>query len=62
MAVVLVFNQRVLHEASQQSQQWICGILRHFQVFFWRRVFSHLRSESRPAHQQVTQTIGQPIS
>jgi hypothetical protein len=29
-----------------------------FSVFFWLRVFSHLRSESRPAHKPLTQTVG----
>jgi hypothetical protein len=40
MAVVLVFNQRVLHKASQQSVQPTGGILPHFQAFFWLRAFS----------------------
>ena len=52
MAVVLVFNQRVLHKASQQSVHPTCGILRDLQAFFWLRVFSTSQAFSTPAPAQ----------
>jgi hypothetical protein len=45
--------------ASQQSVQPTGGILRRFRAFFWLRAFSCSRSESQPAHQRLTQTVGQ---
>ena len=61
MAVVLVFNQRVLHKASQQSVHPTCGILRHFQAFFWLWVFSTSQALSTPAHTRVTQAVGKNL-
>jgi hypothetical protein len=43
---------------AQQSVQPTGGILPRFQAFFWLRAFSCSRSESRPAHQRLTQTVG----
>jgi hypothetical protein len=34
--------------AAEHSVQWMVGILRGFQVFFWHRVFSALKSNPRP--------------
>jgi hypothetical protein len=45
-------------KACQQSVQPTGGILPHFRAFFWLRAFSCFRSESRPAHQRLTQTVG----
>jgi hypothetical protein len=49
-------------KAAEQSVQWIGGILRRFRAFFWLRAFSCSRSESRPAHQRLTQTVGTPLA
>jgi hypothetical protein len=38
--------------AAQQSVQWTVGILRHFQVFFWHRVFSAPKQNPRPPHRR----------
>ena len=62
MAVALVFNQRVLHKASQQSVHPTCGILRDLQAFFWLWAFSTSQTLSTPAHTRVTQTVRQPKS
>jgi len=48
MAVVLVFNQRVLLKACQQSVQPTGGILRRFRAFFWLQVFSALEANLVP--------------
>jgi len=37
------------------------GIRPDLQAFFWLRAFSCSRSESRPAHQRLTQTVGRKI-
>jgi hypothetical protein len=49
------------NNASQQSVHLTCGILRHFQAFFYLRVFFCSRTESTPAHTQVTQTVGHRV-
>jgi hypothetical protein len=58
MAVVLVFNQRVLHKASQQSVHLTLGILRRFQAVFYALAFFWLDGFAVPAPAQVTQTVG----
>jgi hypothetical protein len=42
------FHQQVLLKASQQSVQWICGILRDLQAFFWLWVFPAPKQNPRP--------------
>jgi len=32
-----------IQNAAEQSVQWICGILRGLQAFFWLRVFPALK-------------------
>jgi hypothetical protein len=57
MAVALVFNQRVLRKACQQSVQRTGGSLRDFQAFFWLRAFSTSQAFSYPTHPPLTQTV-----
>jgi len=57
MAVVLVFNQRVLHKAFQHSVHPTGGSLRVLQAFFWLQVGSGKAARSHPAHQRVTQAV-----
>ena len=57
MAVVLVFNQRALHKASQQSVHLTLGILAQFQAFFYALSFFWLDGFAVPAPAQVTQTV-----
>jgi len=58
LVVVLVINQRVLHKAPQQSVHLTGGILRHFRAFSTPEQNPALGVLSRPAHPQVTQTVG----
>jgi hypothetical protein len=58
MAVVLVFNRRVLHKASQQSVQWTVAILRHFRAFSTPEQNLGLGVLSTPAPPPLTQTVG----
>jgi len=46
-------------KAAQQSVQWICGILPHFQAFFYASAFSQSDGVPPPAPARVTQTVGQ---
>jgi len=46
-------------KTSQQSVHLTGGILRHFRVFSTPEQNSALEVLSRPAHPQVTQTVGQ---
>jgi hypothetical protein len=62
MAVVLVFNQRVLHKASQQSVHPTLGILARSQAFFYAPAFSQSDGVPPPAPARVTQTVRQPKS
>jgi len=57
MAVVLGFNQRVLHKASQQSVHPTLGILARFQAFFYASAFSQSDGVPPPAPARVTQTV-----
>jgi len=57
MAVVLGFNQRVLHKASQQSVHPTLGIRRHFQAFFYASAFFQSDGVPPPAPARVTQTV-----
>jgi hypothetical protein len=57
MAVVLVFNQHVLHKASQQSVHLTLGILRTSQAVFYASAFSQSDGFAVPAHTRVTQTV-----
>jgi len=57
MAVVLVFNQQVLHKASQQSVHPTLGILARFQAFFYASAFSQSDGVPPPAPARVTQTV-----
>jgi hypothetical protein len=43
---------------AQQSVQWMVGILRDLQAFFWLWVFPTSQTLSMPAHTRVTQTVG----
>jgi len=49
--VVLVFNQRLLHKASQQSVHPTLGILARFQAFFYASAFFPVgrRPAARPS-------------
>ena len=58
MVVVLVFNQRVLHKASQQSVHLTLGILRTSQAVSHALAFFWLDGFAVPAPAQVTQTVG----
>jgi hypothetical protein len=58
MAVVLVFNQRVLRKAFQHSVHPTSGTLRVFKHFVWLEVDSAKIALSRPAHLPVTQAVG----
>jgi len=58
VAVVLGFNQRVLHKASQQSVHPTLGIRRHFQAFFYASAFSQSDGVPPPDPARVTQTVG----
>ena len=60
MVVVLVFNQRVLRKAFQQSVHPTLGILPHFQAFFYASAFFQSDGVPPPAPAQVTQTVRQP--
>jgi hypothetical protein len=62
MAVVLVFNQRLLHKASQQSVHPTLGILARFQAFFYASAFSQSDGVPPPDPARVTQTVGQPLA
>jgi len=61
MAVVLGFNQRVLHKASQQSVHPTLGILARFQAFFYALSFSQSDGVPPPAPARVTQTVGKNL-
>jgi hypothetical protein len=58
MAMVLVFNQRVLRKAPQQSVHLTLGILRQSQAVFYALSFFWLDGFAVPAPAQVTQTVG----
>jgi hypothetical protein len=58
MVLVLVFNQRVLRKAFQQSVHLTLGILRKSQAFFYALSFFQLDGFAVPAPAQVTQTVG----
>ncbi len=60
MVAVLVFNQRVLRKAFQQSVHPTLGIRRHFQAFFYAVSFFCLDGVPPPTPARVTQTVGQP--
>ena len=60
MAVVLVFNQRALRKASQQSVHLTLGILRQSQAVSYDLAFFWLDGFAVPAPAQVTQTVGLP--
>jgi hypothetical protein len=47
----------VLCNASQQSVQWIGGILRDLQTFFLASSFFCSQTFSQPARQPLTQTV-----
>jgi hypothetical protein len=49
-----------MENAAEQSVQPTGGIRPDLRAFFWLRAFSCSRSESRPAHQRVTQTVSPP--
>jgi hypothetical protein len=58
MAAVLVFNQRVLHKAFQQSVHLTLEILRTSQAVSHALSFFQLDGFAVPAPAQVTQTVG----
>ena len=58
MAVVLVFNQRALHKASQQSVHLTLGILRTSQAVSYALAFFWLDGFAVPAPAQVTHAVG----
>jgi hypothetical protein len=37
---------------------WTLGILRHFQTFFWLRVFSAPKENPRPPHHHYRKPLG----
>jgi hypothetical protein len=49
-------------KAAEQSVQWIGGILRDLQAFFWIRVFPALRALSKPARQPLMQTVWRTLA
>ena len=61
MAVVLVFNQRALRKASQQSVHLTLGILRQSQAVSYALAFFWLDGFAVPAPAQVTQTVSVPL-
>ena len=56
----MVIHRTVLKNAAQQSVHLTGGILRHFRAFSTPEQNPALKVISRPAHPQVTQTVGQP--
>jgi hypothetical protein len=58
MALVLVFNRRILHKATQQSVHPTLGILARFQAFFYASAFSQSDGVPPPTPARVTQTVG----
>jgi hypothetical protein len=58
MALVLVFNRRILHKATQQSVHLTLGILAKISGIFLALSFSQLDGFAVPAPAQVTQTVG----
>jgi hypothetical protein len=61
MAVVLGFNRRILHKATQQSVHLTLGSLRKSQAVFHALSFFWLDGFAVPAPAQVTQTVS-PLS
>jgi hypothetical protein len=47
----------LVKKSAQQSVHPTCGILRHFQAFFWLRVYTALRANPHSAHTRVTQAV-----
>ena len=43
---------------AQQSVHLTCGILRHFQAFFWLRVFPAPKQNPRPPTRRQRKTLG----
>ncbi len=58
MAVVLAFNQRTLHKASQQSVHLTLGILRRFQAVFYALSFFQSDGFAVPAPARAMQIVG----
>jgi len=44
----IVFKHEAVRKYAQQSVHLTCGILRHFQAFFWLRFFSAPKQNPRP--------------